>query len=309
MLNAAASTASNIASRTSIRRSRAVNGLSSSSRDMSGCRPACAGEEQGVDLEVIRQRRVRDRLAVKRGDEAERLQLVEPGHDLLPGVRAQDSADALRSRVAFHHLQDGAIPPGHRPFGAHGEDPGIGEAVGTRRSDFHGGSLRPVRVRGAGRFPAFTSSCRLAAPRKGTRERQGDRGLSDKIPATLGPLQSEPGGRSDLSVDADTTLSADWSIDGPALVENGPLEVDEADLVRWLSAQFQTYPGCAAVSVEQVIRLSAPDSHGCNWSRTLFLDSGGVSPLDYGPAYAAIVDMARKAFNLKPPQGTEATSP
>ena len=125
----------------------------------------------------------------------------------------------------------------------------------------------------------------------------------------MGPLQSEPGGRSDLSVDADTTLGADWSIDGPALVENGPLEVDEADLVRWLSAQFQTYPGCAAVSVEQVIRLSAPDSHGCNWSRTLFLDSGGVSPLDYGPAYAAIVDMARKAFNLKPPQGTEATSP
>jgi hypothetical protein len=109
--------------------------------------------------------------------------------------------------------------------------------------------------------------------------------------------------------DADTTLTADWSIEEAAVADSGPLAVDEADLVRWLSAQFQTYPGCATVSVEQVIPLGAPDSHGCNWSRTLFLDSGGASPLDYAPAYAAIVDMARKAFNLKPPApGTDATS-
>ncbi len=61
------------------------------------------------------------------------------------------------------------------------------------------------------------------------------------------------------------------------------------------------------MSVERVFRLNAPDSHGCNWSRTLFLDSGGASPLDYAPAYAAIVDEARKAFNLKTSAGTDAT--
>ena len=114
-----------------------------------------------------------------------------------------------------------------------------------------------------------------------------------------------------MPVGPDTTLTADWSLDAGAAVDSGPLAVDEADLVQWLSAQFQTYPGCAAVSVERVIRLSAPDSHGCNWSRTLFLESGGALPQDYAPAYAAIVDMARKAFNLKPePElpGTGATS-
>lgn len=96
----------------------------------------------------------------------------------------------------------------------------------------------------------------------------------------------------------ETTLSADW---GTQAVEqdHGPLLVDEADLVRWLSAQFQTYPGCSGVSVQQVVRLEAPDSHGCNWSRTLFLDSAGASPVDYALAYAAIVEIGRKAFNLR----------
>ena len=97
----------------------------------------------------------------------------------------------------------------------------------------------------------------------------------------------------------ETTLSADWSTQAAEREDDGPLLVDEAELVRWLSAQFQTYPGCSAVSVGQVIRLEAPDSQGCNWSRTLFLDSAGASPADYGLAYAAIVEMGRKAFNLK----------
>jgi hypothetical protein len=97
----------------------------------------------------------------------------------------------------------------------------------------------------------------------------------------------------------ETTLSADWGTQAVEPQDDGPLLVDEADLVRWLSAQFQTYPGCAAVSVEQVIRLEAPDSQGCNWSRTLLLDSAGASPADYGAAYAAVIEMGRKAFNLK----------
>jgi hypothetical protein len=97
----------------------------------------------------------------------------------------------------------------------------------------------------------------------------------------------------------DTTLSAGWGIELLEGQDQGPLLVDEADLVRWLSAQFQTYPGCSGVSVEQVIRLESADSQGCNWSRTLFLDSGGAPPTDYAPAYAAIVEMGRKAFNLK----------
>jgi hypothetical protein len=102
----------------------------------------------------------------------------------------------------------------------------------------------------------------------------------------------------------DTTLSADWGSQALEVHDTGPLLVDEGDLVRWLSAQFQTYPGCSAVSVEQVIRLEVPDSQGCNWSRTLFLNSSGASPVDYGPAYAAIVQAGRKAFNLREPDPT-----
>ncbi len=97
----------------------------------------------------------------------------------------------------------------------------------------------------------------------------------------------------------DTTLSADWGAEVFEQDYRAPIAVDEDDLVRWLSAQFQTFPGCSSVSVERVVRLDAPDSHGCNWSRTLFLDSAGAAPTDYAPAYAAIMDMARKAFNLK----------
>lgn len=107
----------------------------------------------------------------------------------------------------------------------------------------------------------------------------------------------------------ETTLSADWSTQACEREDLGPLLVDEADLLRWLSAQFQTYPGCAAVSVEQVIRLEAPDSQGCNWSRTLLLDSAGASPADYGAAYAVIIEMGRKAFNLKDCASTALASP
>ncbi|MGQ0546105.1 MAG: hypothetical protein ACT4P3_12345 [Betaproteobacteria bacterium] len=54
------------------------------------------------------------------------------------------------------------------------------------------------------------------------------------------------------------------------------------------------------MSVQEVVPLEKPDAEGCNWSRTLFLDAAGASSEDYAPAYAAIVDMGRKAFNLKP---------
>jgi hypothetical protein len=93
-----------------------------------------------------------------------------------------------------------------------------------------------------------------------------------------------------------TTTSADWGIAS----DEERLLLDESGLVQWLSAQFQTYPGCEAVRVQEVVRLDKPDAEGCNWSRTLFLDSAGASPQDYAPAYAAIVEMGRKAFNLKP---------
>jgi len=97
----------------------------------------------------------------------------------------------------------------------------------------------------------------------------------------------------------DTTLTAGWSTGAPETVACGPVLVDESDLLSWLSAQFQTYPGCLAVTVEQVIRLEKPDTEGCNWSRTLFLNPAGVPATDYAPAYAEIVEMGRKAFNLK----------
>jgi hypothetical protein len=102
-----------------------------------------------------------------------------------------------------------------------------------------------------------------------------------------------------MSQDPEPILTDAWGSEVSAAGE-GPLLVDEADLALWLSAEFQAYPGCSTVSVASLIRLDAPDTQGCNWSRTLFLDSGGASPTDYAPAYAAIVEMARKAFNLKP---------
>lgn len=97
----------------------------------------------------------------------------------------------------------------------------------------------------------------------------------------------------------DTTLSASWGRSPDGAVEEGPVLVDEGDLVRWLSAQFQTYPGCSAVSVERVVRMDRPDAQGCNWSRTLVLNPGGTPPEAYAVAYAAIVEMGRSAFNLK----------
>ena len=78
----------------------------------------------------------------------------------------------------------------------------------------------------------------------------------------------------------------------------GPRRVGEAELVAWLTAQFQTWPDCGAVSVERVFRLEAPDSEGCNWSRTLVLDPHGVDPVVYVIPYGAIVEKARKAFLL-----------
>lgn len=84
----------------------------------------------------------------------------------------------------------------------------------------------------------------------------------------------------------------------PALPEAGPRGVGEAELVQWLTAQFQTYPECGAVSVERVFRLEPPDSEGCNWSRTLLLDPHDVDPVLYVVPYAAIVEKARKAFVL-----------
>lgn len=97
----------------------------------------------------------------------------------------------------------------------------------------------------------------------------------------------------------DTTLSASWGTSPDGAGEEGPVLVDEGDLVRWLSAQFQSYPGCSTVTVERVARLDKPDTHGCNWSRTLVLNPGGTPPQAYAQAYAAIVEMGRKAFNLK----------
>jgi len=87
--------------------------------------------------------------------------------------------------------------------------------------------------------------------------------------------------------------------------EDGIQAVSEEDLVKWLTAQFQSYPACAQVSVAKVIRLELPDSEGCNWSRTLVLDPAGVEPSDYVLAYAAAVEKGRKRFNLAVPPGDE----
>ncbi len=87
--------------------------------------------------------------------------------------------------------------------------------------------------------------------------------------------------------------------------EDGIQAVSEEDLVKWLTAQFQSHPECARVSVVKVIRLELPDPEGCNWSRTLVLDTAGVQPSDYVAAYAAAVEKGRKRFNLAAPPAEE----
>jgi len=99
----------------------------------------------------------------------------------------------------------------------------------------------------------------------------------------------------------ETTIKNLFDADVPEeLRELGPRPVSEAELLRWLTAQFQTYPECAAVTAEQVFRLDLPDSEGCNWSRTLVLNPAGVSADVYALVYAAVVERARKAFVLAP---------
>ncbi len=101
----------------------------------------------------------------------------------------------------------------------------------------------------------------------------------------------------------DTTIKNLHGADVPEeLREVGPRAVSEADLVRWLTEQFQTFADCGPITVEKVFRMDAPDSEGCNWSRTLVLDPHGVSPTIYVLAYAVIVDKARKAFVLGEPR-------
>lgn len=114
-----------------------------------------------------------------------------------------------------------------------------------------------------------------------------------------GPPGYDPGVPDAPGSPFDTTLSADW---GTPLAPGAskPALVDEAELVRWLSAQFRNYPGCSAVRVERVVRLDKPDHQGCNWSRTLFLNPGGAQAEAYAAAYVAIVNKGRRAFNLKP---------
>lgn len=97
----------------------------------------------------------------------------------------------------------------------------------------------------------------------------------------------------------DTTIKNLHDAGVPPLPEAGPRRVSEAELVRWLTAQFQTHPECAEVTVEKVFRLDPPDSEGCNWSRTVVLDPHGVSPVIYVLPYAVIVEKARKAFLLE----------
>ena len=83
------------------------------------------------------------------------------------------------------------------------------------------------------------------------------------------------------------------------LRELGPRPVSEPELVRWLTAQFQAHPECAAVTVEQVFRLDPPDAEGCNWSRTLVLKPAGVAAHQYALAYATIVERPARHSSLE----------
>ena len=97
----------------------------------------------------------------------------------------------------------------------------------------------------------------------------------------------------------DTTIKNLGDPDVPEeLRELGPSRVSEADLLRWLTEQFQAFPDCGPITVAQVFRLEPPDSEGCNWSRTLVLEPHGVAPELYVVPYALIVDKARKTFVL-----------
>jgi len=49
-----------------------------------------------------------------------------------------------------------------------------------------------------------------------------------------------------------------------------------------------------------VYRLDRPDVSGCNWSFTLVLEPNGTPADAYGLAYAQVIPIARRAWNLAP---------
>lgn len=98
----------------------------------------------------------------------------------------------------------------------------------------------------------------------------------------------------------DTTVKSNWADDaGGSLAGDGQQSVSAEELVKWLSAQLQTYPHCDEVTVERLTRLERSDADGCNWSRSLVLAPAGTSPIHYGIAYASVLRQARKRFNIR----------
>jgi hypothetical protein len=76
--------------------------------------------------------------------------------------------------------------------------------------------------------------------------------------------------------------------------------VTTAELCKRLTAAFRQAPQCAAVAVMDVYRLDRPDVSGCNWSFTLVLEPNGTPADAYGLAYAQVIPIARRAWNLAP---------
>ncbi len=92
------------------------------------------------------------------------------------------------------------------------------------------------------------------------------------------------------------------STDAFSLGHGGPLErqaLPRGELLARVTALMQSCEGCESVGVIGVTPLDGPDTDGCNWSFTLDLDAVGVPPEVYGLAYAQVIAIARRSWNLQ----------
>lgn len=113
-------------------------------------------------------------------------------------------------------------------------------------------------------------------------------------------MNKKPGTRSAATAQPDQTPPAPlWGRAAPASPP-GRRVVELAELLSWLTAQLQVFPGCGNVRVQAVTRLERVDADGCNWAVTVVLDAAGTPPRLYALPCATTVARARKLFSLPP---------
>jgi hypothetical protein len=71
------------------------------------------------------------------------------------------------------------------------------------------------------------------------------------------------------------------------------------ELRAWMNTELRKFEDCEGCRFGGVTPLREPDETGCNWSDSIYINTGGVPPEIYRPAVQRIITEARKQFNLK----------